>query len=262
MTAKCPTRMQFSKCQSKGLLHPHNVPSFPRQQLGTDLFDYQGTQYLLVTDYYSKYPIVRKLNSSTSAAVINHLKSVFAEHGIAETPVSDNGLQYSSPQFAAFCKQWGIDHVRSSPLYPQSNGFIERSVQTVKNHLRKAEALGQDPYLALLTYRTTPVDRNLLSPAQLPNHRDYHTQLPWSGRLQCTQAFDSQRVQLKPINKIPPPSKEQVASNHDSLLIDEDTPKPSVPQFSPPVQSCQNHTNLLMTTRSGCIVKMPSRLDL
>ncbi|XP_044169214.1 uncharacterized protein K02A2.6-like [Acropora millepora] len=91
MAANCPTCMQFSKCQSKEPLHPHNVPSFPWQKLGTDLFYYKGAQYLLVTDYYSKYPTVRKLNSSTSAAVINHLKSVFAEHAMPETLVSDNG---------------------------------------------------------------------------------------------------------------------------------------------------------------------------
>ena len=81
------------------------MPSFPWQKLGTDLFDYQGAKYLLVTDYYRKYPIVRKLNLSTSAAVITHLKSVFAEHGIAGTLVSDNSPQYSSQGFAAFCKQ-------------------------------------------------------------------------------------------------------------------------------------------------------------
>ena len=49
-------------------------------------------------------------------------------------------------------------------------------------------------------------------------------------------------------------------------------PKPSAPQFSPPelpkapvqspVPSCQNDTNLPMATRSGRILKMPSRLDL
>ena len=123
----------------------------------------------------SKYSIVRKLNSTKSAAVINHLKSVFAEHGIPETLVSNNGPQYSSQEFAAFCKQWGIEHVTSSPLCPQSNGFKERSVQTVETLLQKAEASGQDPYLALLTYRTTPVDNNLPSPARLLNRRDYRT---------------------------------------------------------------------------------------
>ena len=230
----------------------------------------------------------------------------------------------------------------SSPLYSQSNGFIARPVQTVKNLIRKAETSGQDPYLALLTYRTTPVDSNLPSPAQLLTNRDFRTQLPCSGRLQRTQAFDSHReqlqnrqdiqrkqcdgkstrklrklnrgeqvnmfqhrtktwtpvevkeergeprsyiikttdgfelrrnrVQLKPVNKILPPCKEQVASNHDSLPTDEDMPKPLTPQFSPPelpkvsaqspVPFCQNDTNLPMTTRTGRVVKMPSRLDL
>ena len=161
-----------------------------------NLFDYQGAQFRLVTDYYNKYPIVRKLNSTTSAAVINNLESIFAENGIPETFISDNSPQYSSQEFAAFCKQWGIDQETSSPLYPQSNGFVEQSVQTVKD-LQKAEALGEDPYLALLTYRTTPVDSNLPSPSQLLNCRAYLTQLTCSGHLRSSQAFDSHREQLQ-----------------------------------------------------------------
>ena len=151
----------------------------------------------MITDYYSKYPIVRKLNSTTSAAVINHLKSVFVEQEIPETLVSDNGPRYSSREFAAFCKQWGIEHVTSSPLYPQSNGLIERSVQTVENLQQKAEASGQDPYLALLRYPTTPLDSNLPSPARLLNRRDYRAQLPYSGPLQRSQGFHSHREQLQ-----------------------------------------------------------------
>ena len=50
MTANCPTCIQFLKNQQKELLHPHNLPSFPRQKVATDLFDYQGGQYLLITD--------------------------------------------------------------------------------------------------------------------------------------------------------------------------------------------------------------------
>ena len=107
MTENCPTCAQFSKQQPKETLHPHNVPSYPWQRLGCDLFDYGGAQYLLVTDYYSKYPIIRKLSSTTSAAIINHLKSIFAEHGIPESLVSENGPRYSSKEFAAFYDQWG-----------------------------------------------------------------------------------------------------------------------------------------------------------
>ncbi|XP_020621537.1 uncharacterized protein K02A2.6-like [Orbicella faveolata] len=131
-----------------------------------------------------------KLNSTTSAAIINHLKSIYAEYGTPESLVTDNGPQYSSREFAAFCNHWGINHITSSPLYPKRNGFIERMVQTVKNLLKKSDAAGQDPYLALLSYRTTPIDRNLPSPAKVLSQRDYRTQLPCSGRLQRSQPWN------------------------------------------------------------------------
>ena len=143
MTENCPTCAQFSKQQPKETLHPHNVPSYPWQRLRCDLFDYGGAQYLIVTDYYSKYPIIRKLNSTTSAAIINHLKLINAEHGIPESLVSDNAPQYCSKEFAAFC------NITCSPVYPKSNGFIERMVQAIKSLLRKSEAAVQDLYLAL-----------------------------------------------------------------------------------------------------------------
>ena len=78
----------------------------------------------------------------------------------------------------------------SSPLYPQSNEFIEKSVQIVKNLLQKAEASGQDPYLRILAYRTTPVHNNLSSPAQLFNHREHRIERLCNGRVQRFQALE------------------------------------------------------------------------
>ena len=90
LTTKCPTYMLFSKQQPKEELQPHSVPSFPWQKLGYDLYNYHGAPYLLVAEYYSKYPILRKLNSTLSTAIINHLKSIFAEYEIPESLVTDN----------------------------------------------------------------------------------------------------------------------------------------------------------------------------
>ena len=73
------------------------TPDYPWQMVGTDLFDLNGTNYLLVTDYFSRYPEVIKL---TSSAIITALKSMFSRHGIPEIVRSDNGPQYSSDHFA------------------------------------------------------------------------------------------------------------------------------------------------------------------
>ena len=139
MPVRCQTCMLFSKHQPKQPLHPHSVPSFPWQKLGFDLFGFKGHQYLLVADYYSKLPVIRKLMSTTSSSIISHLKSIFAEQGISEELIPDNGPQYDSKDIAAFYNQWEITHNTSSPLYPRSNGFIERIVGTAKALLRKAD---------------------------------------------------------------------------------------------------------------------------
>ena len=50
---------------------------------------------------------------------------------------SDNGPQYSSSSFKKFAKDWGFQHITSSPEYPRSNGLAEKTVQRVKNLLEK-----------------------------------------------------------------------------------------------------------------------------
>ena len=118
-------------------------------------------------------------------------------NGILEELVTDNGPQYSSHELKKFCSEWGIKHTTSSPLYPQSNGFSERMVQTVKNLLKKSEEAGEDPYIALLNYQTTPVDNKLQAPAILLNQRDYQTLLPSSGRLQRLKTNDDNLLYLQ-----------------------------------------------------------------
>ena len=68
-------------------------------------------------------------------------------------------------------QQHHIEHITSSPLYPKSNGFIERQIKTIKTAL----STGHDSKLPiediLLNIRTQPIGPNLPSPQEiLHNH--------------------------------------------------------------------------------------------
>lgn len=143
-------------------LMPMKLPDRPWQKLGADLFTLKNTNYLLVVDYFSRYIETARLSLTRCANVIVHLKSIFARHGIPETLITDNGPQFSGAQMATFAAECEFEHITSSPRYPQSNGEAERAVQTIKNLLTNAD----DPYRALLAYRSTPLS-NSFSPAQL-----------------------------------------------------------------------------------------------
>jgi hypothetical protein len=72
------------------------------EMAATDLFHLKNNNYLLVMDYISRFVEIAKLKNTTSQAIINHLKSIFARHIIPDSLVSDNGPQYASSVFQTF----------------------------------------------------------------------------------------------------------------------------------------------------------------
>ena len=177
-------------------LIPSKLPDRPWQKIATDLFEWQKSQYLLVVDYYSRFIETAKLLSTTSVNVINHLKSIFSRHGIPETVISDNGPQYSSEQFAEFANQYGFSHITSSPKYPQSNGAAERAVRTIKDLFKKNKMQNGDMYMAMLAYRSTPLD-NGLSPAELLMGRKLRTTVPVIPEQLIPKHIDHSQLHMK-----------------------------------------------------------------
>ena len=150
------------------------LPKHPWERVGTDLFELHGKHYIVIADYYSRYPEVIRLTSTTSVSVIAAMKSVFSRHGIPDTVVSDNGPQYDSKEMKEFASLYGFNHVTTSPYYPQSNGFAERMVKTVKKLLNGTS----DMFMALLSYRATPLPWCSLSPGELLMGRRLKTDVP------------------------------------------------------------------------------------
>ena len=109
--------------------------------------------------------------------------------------MSDNGPQYISDEFKQFAANYGFEHVTSSPMYPRSNGFSERMVQTVKHLFTKARESGQDPHLAMLCLRTTPIDHHTPSPCKILNGRRYRSNLPIVGTKETSVADYTDNLQ-------------------------------------------------------------------
>ena len=179
---QCQICAKFAKSQQREMLQSVETPHTRWEQLGLDIFSLKGTQYLLTIDYFSQFPIVRKLQSLHSLSVIKTLKEIFTTVGIPKCIVSDSGTQFTSQEFKDFIRDWQIDHRITSPTNAQSNGQVERFVQTVKNSLMKAMEGAEDLHLAILSYITTPLNHSLPSPAELLNSRKFRCLL--SLRLQ------------------------------------------------------------------------------
>jgi len=86
------------------------IPDRPWKMIATDVFELEGSDYLLVTDYFSRFVEIGVMQKSkTSSEVVRVLKAICARHGIPKEIRSDNGLQYDSAEFAQFTKNLEIN---------------------------------------------------------------------------------------------------------------------------------------------------------
>ena len=109
------------------------------------------------------------------------------EIGMPRCIVSDGDTQFTSQELKDFTRMWDIQHKVTSPTNAQSNGQTEYFVQTIKNSHDKAIKGGEDLYLAILSYITTPLNHSLPSPEELLNSRMFRCLLPlWTQQQNYT----------------------------------------------------------------------------
>ena len=169
-----------SRSQQKEPAIPLEIPSRPWQNLRFNIFFHGSHWYVIIADYYSKYPWIKKLEAISSKDIISALKFCFAEFGIPEEAISDNGKQFTGRGYQDLTARYGDKLTTSSPYYPKGHGFIKRQVQTTKNLLSKCDGDGTDHYLTLLQLRVTPAGYlHLVSYCRRDNWKPLY--LPSSG---------------------------------------------------------------------------------
>ena len=174
MVERCNQCLLNSNSQQAELLHPHSVSVRAWQRVAADIGTLRGKHFLIIADYYSGYPEVVSLSTTSSRAVITATKSVLARHGVPDILVVDKGPLFSSSEFIEFAKDWHFRHITSSPPYPRANGLAEVTVETMKATLKKAD---QDFHKGLLACRSTPLQIGFY-PARMLMSRRLKTTLP------------------------------------------------------------------------------------
>ncbi|XP_040172372.1 uncharacterized protein K02A2.6-like [Anopheles arabiensis] len=140
-----------------------------------------GVYFLLVIDSFSKWPEIISTSSISANATVTMLRGLCVRFGMPNTIVSDNGRQFTSAIFADFCNTNGIEHIKTAPYHPQSNGQAERFVDSFKRALKKIKvgkvSLQEALDTFLLTYRSTPNKQleGMRTPAEVMFERKIRT---------------------------------------------------------------------------------------
>ena len=171
-TKRCQECIKRSQV-AKEPLQPHDIPEDPWRKLGIDYFTFDGNSYVLICDYFSKFPFLYRAKTSFWS-LRDHLIDLFSIEGYPDEIVSDNGSPFQSKEFAKFLSGLHIKHTTSSPGYPRSNGFIERHIQMVKNMLSKSSN-PRSFQEVLADLRTTRIGTGLPSSAEILHGRNLTT---------------------------------------------------------------------------------------
>ena len=82
-----------------------------------DHFYYSGRLYLLVCDYFSKFPFIFQTKSTSFAYIKEQLEELLRLEGTPDEIMSDNGLPFSSREFNSFSfRSWYQTHPRHQTI--------------------------------------------------------------------------------------------------------------------------------------------------
>ena len=120
------------------------LPASPMQLVSMDLIGAfpvspNGNKYILtIIDHFTGWGEAYPIPDKTNQAVWNVFSNKFIPcHGVPEVVITDNGKEFCAHAFTRYLEQIGIDHRRTTPVHPASNGRSERFNKSFKNTLTK-----------------------------------------------------------------------------------------------------------------------------
>ncbi|XP_071674798.1 uncharacterized protein [Lolium perenne] len=118
--------------------------SWPFSQWGLDMVGKLhkaspgGYEYMLVViDKFTKWIEAKPINSPDAASAIKFVKSIVFRFGVPHSIVTDNGSNFTSKEFKAYCAEVGIKLHFASVGHPQTNGQVEKANGIICNGIKK-----------------------------------------------------------------------------------------------------------------------------
>jgi transposase InsO family protein len=121
-------------CKGKGFQQP--LGPHKHWHIDISYVNVCGTFYYLcsILDGYSRYIVHHEIREQMKEQDVEIIlqRALEATPGVNPRMISDNGPQFIAKDFKSFLKLKGMEQVRTSPYYPQSNGKLERWHQSLK----------------------------------------------------------------------------------------------------------------------------------
>ena len=96
-----------------------------------------GFEFLYVAiDKFTKWPEVEPVRKVTAQSAIKFLRGLVVRFGVPSRIITDNGTQFTSRAFKAYCQELGSKICFASVAHPRSNGQAERANAEVLRGLR------------------------------------------------------------------------------------------------------------------------------
>ncbi|KAL3681416.1 hypothetical protein R1sor_024372 [Riccia sorocarpa] len=133
-------------------------------------------KYIIVaTDYVTKWAEAASFTRARGSVTVQFLhQNIISRFGVPITIITDNGTHFVNDAVAELAEAYGIEHRRSTPYHPQTNGQVERTNGILVNVLKKTIALNPTDWDrkligALWAYQTTYKVTTGHTPFQLEN---------------------------------------------------------------------------------------------
>ena len=109
---KCHACLVSTLTVTREPLNMSPLPTKPWTEVSTDFGKVPGhdIHFMVISDDFSRYPVVDTLTALTARAIIPVLDKVISQFGVMETLKSDNRPPFNSQAFADFAEARGFKH--------------------------------------------------------------------------------------------------------------------------------------------------------